>query len=281
MFLRLYFLSFRLCGQNSKTQQVSHSLGHLSCIIPSFVCGWDLWIRWDSQAIDFGLCQRWWVVSPVITLCYRRLEILLLMGSPPVGRESLGGRGNFRASWRWQQPARQGSQAPKQGSFPLSWAHSWSLPAPAVSHLFNTPNPKCLLRSRQWLPIPERPGPRALIWFSASTKYSYASISPPLPPAGPSGQGPFSELDIILSSLGSCSLSKAFPFPPRKSPSLNSLLLWELQDPWGRRETAGRSQRWGRAGNNAFGSRCPTRQVWLLPSGPRPRPSLGRRDSWG
>lgn len=136
-----------------------------------------------------------------------------------------------------------------------------------------------LLRSRQWLPIPERPGPRALIWFSALTNplmhLSHHHSHPP----DPLGRGPFSELDIILSSLGSCSLSKAFPFPPKKIPQPLAQVTCSGEPPrilGGGGGAAGRGAGVGQGREQCFWLQVP-HQTSLTSAfrAPPTRPSLG------
>lgn len=179
-----------------------------------------------------------------------------------------GRGGNFSASWRWQ-PARQGSQSPSRVQFPLSCALALVSPC-SCSHLFNILICTPLLRSHQWLPIPERPGPRALIWFSALTNpLTHLSHHHSHPP-DPLGRGPFSELDIILSSLGSCSLSRAFPFPPKKIPQLLAQKSPALGNLPGSLRGAGRGAGVGQGREQCFWLQVPHQASLTAAFRPRP-----------
>lgn len=256
-------------------QQVS-TLGHLSCII--LLCVWVgpvNTMRW-SQAIDFSLCQRWWVVSPVITLCYRRLRFSCWWKEQPPWAREPGRRGNFRASWRWQ-PARQGSQL-QQGAVPLA-SSGFISPALGPATFFNTPN-SCLcseVASGSLFLRDLGPGPWTVL---SPHQSSYASISPLTPTCRDLlGAGSlFLSLHSSWPSLGSCSLSKAFHFRLRKSPQPLAQVTCSGEPPriLGGEGAAGRGWGWAGQGTMLLAPGAPPdKSDFCLLALPVTRPSLG------
>ena len=165
----------------------------------------------------------------------------------------------------------------------LSWALPLVPPAPAaqppLSHLhlraFAQKSPVAPYSSETWVQGPDLV---LTLFLTSALTNPLMHLPPPSPhPPGPLGRGPFSELDIMLSSLGSwCSLSKAFPFPAKKIPQPLAQKSLALRNLPGSLVSRGQGCRGGaRLGTMLLAPGAPSGESDICLTALPTRPSLG------